>query len=61
MFIPYQTIFRVEIHPEADARRAHLGFVTDSVQTTPQIAPPKPVPAKAPAAKARRTSTAKAK
>lgn len=30
VFIPYQTIFRVEIHPEHDARRHRLGFVTDT-------------------------------
>ncbi|GIW12849.1 MAG: hypothetical protein KatS3mg062_0288 [Tepidiforma sp.] len=29
VFIPYQTIFRVEIHPEHDARRHRLGFITD--------------------------------
>ncbi|MEO8541504.1 MAG: hypothetical protein ABI577_17305 [bacterium] len=28
MFVPYQTIFRVEIHPEMDEERRHLGFVT---------------------------------
>lgn len=28
VFIPYQTIYRVEIHPEDDERRRHLGFVT---------------------------------
>ncbi len=60
-FIPYQTIFRVEIHPEADERRAHLGFVTESVQDAPVIAPPKPTPAKAPAAKTRRSPATKAK
>ncbi len=27
IFVPYQTIFRVEIHPEPDARRQRLGFV----------------------------------
>ncbi|MGE0598521.1 MAG: hypothetical protein AB7J35_01680 [Dehalococcoidia bacterium] len=58
-FIPYQTIFRVEIHPEADERRAHLGFITDNVQSTPQVEPPKPTAARAPAAKPRRTSTTK--
>ncbi|WBL35788.1 hypothetical protein O0235_13600 [Tepidiforma flava] len=30
VFIPYQTIFRVEIHPEHDARRHRLGFLTDA-------------------------------
>ncbi len=28
VFIPYQTIFRVEIHPEEDVKRERLGFVT---------------------------------
>jgi hypothetical protein len=27
VFIPYQTIYRVEIHPEDDEHRRHLGFV----------------------------------
>ena len=27
VFIPYQTIYRVEIHPEDDEGRRHLGFV----------------------------------
>ena len=26
VFIPFQTIFRVEIHPETDEKRRHLGF-----------------------------------
>lgn len=30
VFIPYQTIFRVEIHPEHDVRRQRLGFLTDA-------------------------------
>ncbi len=30
VFIPYQTIFQVEIHPEHDVRRHRLGFVTDT-------------------------------
>jgi hypothetical protein len=30
VFIPYQTIFRVEIHPEHDVRRHRLGFITDA-------------------------------
>ncbi|MCC7089576.1 MAG: hypothetical protein M9925_01665 [Chloroflexi bacterium] len=28
VFVPYQTIYRVEIHPEEDEGRRHLGFVT---------------------------------
>ena len=30
VFVPYQTIFRVEIHPEMDEYRQHLGFATTS-------------------------------
>ncbi|MGE3075715.1 MAG: hypothetical protein AB7N24_18515 [Dehalococcoidia bacterium] len=58
-FVPYQTIFRVEIHPEGDERRAHLGFVTENVRQEPEVLPPKPVPARAPAARTRRASTPK--
>jgi hypothetical protein len=32
VFIPYQTIFRVEIHPEHDARRHRLGFLTQAAR-----------------------------
>lgn len=39
IFVPFQTIFRVEIHPEGDERRAHLGFVTSSVQGLPMVEP----------------------
>lgn len=50
MFVPYQTIFRVEVHPESDERRRHLGFVTSEQSPTkvPEIeqvvaeAPPPP-------------------
>lgn len=43
LFVPYQTIFRVEIHPEQDARREHLGFVTSArVQQLTGAAPPPP-------------------
>jgi hypothetical protein len=45
-FIPYQTIYRVEIHPEGDERRAHLGFVTTAVQGLPKIDPDEPVAAR---------------
>lgn len=27
VFVPFQTIFRVEIHPEPDTRMARLGFI----------------------------------
>jgi hypothetical protein len=42
MFIPYQTIFRVEIHPEPDEKRAHLGFLTAPIRT-PEVIPVAPV------------------
>lgn len=32
VFIPYQTIYRVEIHPEEDEKRHHLGFNTEATQ-----------------------------
>ena len=44
-FVPYQTILRVEIHPEGDERRAHLGFVTSSVKGLPVIEEVEPVAA----------------
>jgi hypothetical protein len=28
VFVPFQTIFRVEIHPEPDSRNSRLGFIT---------------------------------
>jgi hypothetical protein len=34
-FIPYQTIFRIEIHPETDGRRNHLGFDTSAEAPQP--------------------------
>lgn len=42
MFVPYQTIFRVEVHPEGDERRRHLGFVTttDMPDAAEDAAPP---------------------
>jgi hypothetical protein len=36
VFLPYQTIYRVEIHPESDEKRQHLGF------KVPADAPPPP-------------------
>jgi hypothetical protein len=59
MFVPYQTIFRVEVHPEGDEKRRHLGFVTES--TVPDIIPQiEAAVAKAPAAKAPARPKAKA-
>lgn len=33
-FLPYQTIFRVEIHPEEDARQRRLGFLVPPASST---------------------------
>ena len=35
VFLPYQTIFRVEIHPEDDENRGHLGFLLPAMNATP--------------------------
>lgn len=59
MFVPYQTIFRVEIHPEPDEKRAHLGFVTNPPRE-PEVVPPLAAPAK-PKPAARRPAASKAK
>lgn len=45
MFVPYQTIYRVEIHPEPDEKRAHLGFVT-APPREPEVIPPLAAPAR---------------
>jgi hypothetical protein len=37
-FIPYQTIYRVEIHPEGDSNRGRLGFALDA-KAPPAIQP----------------------
>jgi len=41
-FIPYQTIFRVEIHPADDEKRRHLGFLAQppEADTTAGELPP---------------------
>ncbi len=39
VFIPYQTIFRVEIHPEDDDRK-RLGFDLEGARTPPAIQAP---------------------
>jgi hypothetical protein len=62
VFVPYQTIFRVEIHPESDETHRHLGFiqplpgvVTPAVQPkqveTPAAVKPQRKPRSKPAAK----------
>lgn len=38
VFVPYATIFRVEIHPEPDNGRGHLGFLLASAsEPTPSV------------------------
>ena len=56
VFLPYQTIYRVEIHPESDATRRHLGFVEmEPGERVPAVqAVEAPEPAGAEAAKPRR-------
>ena len=59
VFIPYQTIFRVEIHPEPDERRAHLGFVTAPARV-PEVVPPLESPTAKSRTTAKRSAAAKA-
>ena len=40
VFLPYATVFRVEVHPSPDSERNHLGFVLDSVKRPPQLPAP---------------------
>jgi hypothetical protein len=45
VFVPYQTIYRVEIHPESDESRRHLGYLLPNTVTVPpavQVASPAP-------------------
>lgn len=45
VFLPYQTIYRVEIRPEEDERRRHLGFVAPAPpRRTRKAAPALPEP-----------------
>ncbi len=37
VFVPYATIFRLEVHPAPDSTRTHLGFVLESVKGKPQL------------------------
>lgn len=39
VFLPYNTIFRVEVHPEPDNGRGHLGFVLASAANPPTVVP----------------------
>ena len=52
-FIPYQTIYRVEIHPEPDSNRRRLGFVLGAnpppaIQPPAAFAPTRPAASKTP-------------
>lgn len=40
VFIPYSTVFRVEVHPAPDSARSHLGFLLESVKAPAQVAAP---------------------
>ena len=40
IFLPYQTIYRIEIHPEGDEGHGHLGFVLPVDGVTPAVQPP---------------------
>ena len=44
VFIPYQTIYRVEIHPEDDEGRRHLGFVAPAPTRSRRKAAPVELP-----------------
>jgi hypothetical protein len=45
VFIPYQTVFRVEIHPASDIHEGRLGFVTAPVPAPSAPVETPPVPA----------------
>ncbi len=50
VFIPYQTVFRVEIHPASDIHEGRLGFVTTPAPPVPveaALAPAAPIEASA--------------
>lgn len=40
VFLPYQTIFRVEVHPEADVEQRRLGFINNVKAPAVTAAPP---------------------
>lgn len=59
VFLPYQTIFRVEIHPESDGARRRLGFILgDPLKTPPAV---QPAQIAAPKPRAKRSSSSKPK
>jgi hypothetical protein len=55
VFVPYQTIFRVEIHPESDGARRKLGFILEGSLKTPPAVQPAQIAAPAPVAEAKAT------
>jgi hypothetical protein len=54
VFVPYQTIYRVEIHPESDESRRRLGYLLPETVTVPPA-----VQVATPAAKAPRATKSK--
>lgn len=48
VFVAYQTIFRVEVHPETDDHRRHLGFDLSDEPNVAQLPPAPPAPAALP-------------
>lgn len=54
VFLPYQTIFRVEIHPESNATRHHLGFLAPLNGAAAPAVQAKVVASKASSAKAKK-------
>lgn len=59
VFVPFQTIFRVEVHPSSDLHPKRMGFITStpgSTQTPPAFTPPQAEPpAPEPTARGRRS------
>ncbi len=54
VFVPFQTIFRVEVHPSSDLHPKRMGYVTPPLKRprrrTPAVAAPAPEPAISPPA-----------
>jgi hypothetical protein len=54
VFLPYQTIYRVEIHPESNEARRHLGFLAPANGATAPAVQPNAVAKKASPAKGKK-------
>lgn len=39
VFLPYQTIYRVEIHPQGDEAERHMGFIASTKRPPPAVQP----------------------